>query len=552
MGSMPRPAESRHVRSFSEPRLLPAWESRRKTVAGNILALLATPRPKPNKRRGAELQAEMFQRRWQAPGQPLRAFLLSLTWHLVIISFPFPLWKNTEARAYPVPSQAEIIWYTPPRPLPRLQPPRPRGKAPLQPAAAEPEQNPVAVDFRQRIEVVVPRPTHPRQTLIQPESAPEPPKILPPLPNLVQWASTPHLPKPRLTPQAPAGAQLQPRAQSHPRWPQATAPDLTVKSPVAELKIALASPTIPKPRLLAVAPAAPQAAANTGKVEAMAAPELAPAGASQPAEWHRVIALSANPAEPTPVVEVPAGNLTANLSLSTEGSKATAGSGAGNGESGDRSASAMEGPAGVRIGGGEARGTPSSVVVGPAVAAEVSAVRPLPMRPQPPRENVELRPQPALSLPGTMPLGMPVTGTLPARRTYTLLINMPNLTSATGSWVLEFAELYLPGPVAGNAELPVHSAHGELSGPEVLRKVDPRYPPTLRDQGVAGEVILYAIIRKNGSVDSIQVLRGLHPELDRNAMEALAQWKFEPARRNGEPVELEAIVRIPFRPVAPP
>ncbi|MCL6480720.1 MAG: TonB family protein [Firmicutes bacterium] len=493
----------------------------------------------------------MFQRGWQAPGESVRAFLLSLTWHLVVISFPFPLWKDTEARTYPVPSQAEIIWYTPPRPLPRLQPPRPRGKAPLQPAAAEPERNPVAVRSRQRIEVAVPRPTHPRQTLIQPESAPEPPKILPPLPNLVQWASTPHLPKPRPTPQAPAGAQLQPRARSHSPWPQAAALDLAVKSPVAELKIALASPTIPKPRL-AVAPAAPQAAANPGKVEAMAAPELVPAGARQPAEWHRVIALSAHPAEPTPVVEIPAGNLTANLSLSPEGSKATAGSGAGNGESGDRSASAMEGPAGVHIGGDDAKETTHRVASGTAGAAEVPPVRPLPMRPQPTREHVELHPQPALALPGKIPLGTPVAGALSARRTYTLLINMPNLTSATGSWVLEFAELDLPGPVAGNAELPVHAAPGELSGPEVLRKVDPRYPPTLRDQGVAGEVILYAIIRKNGSVDSIQVVRGLHPELDRNAMEALAQWKFEPARRNSEPVELEAIVRIPFRPVVPP
>ncbi len=551
MGSMPRPAESKRVRSFSEPSLLPTWEPRRKMVAGAILALLTPPRPKPNKRRGAELQAGMFQRGRQAPGQPVRAFLLSLAWHLVIISFPFPLWKNTEARAYPVPPQAEIIWYTPPRPLPRLQPPKPREKAPLQPAAVEAARNPVADHPRQRIEVAVPRPTHPRQTLIQPESAPEPPKILPPLPNIVQWASTPHLPKPRLTPQAPAGAQLQPRAQSKPPMLQATAPDLAAASPVAELKIALASPTIPKPRL-AIAPAAPQAAAHPDKVKAMAAPEFAPAGAPQPAEWHRVIALSANPAEPAPVVEVPGGNLTANLSLSPEVAKAAAGSGAGNGESGSRPASAMEGPAGVHIGGGEARENTPSVAVGPAVAAEVLPVRPLPIRPQPPRENVELRPQPALSLPGKMPLGTPVTGALQARRTYTLLINMPNLTSATGSWVLEFAELYLPGPVAGNAEAPVYTATGELSGPEVLRKVDPRYPPTLRDQGVAGEVVLYAIVRKNGSVDSIQVVRGLHPELDRNAMEALAQWKFEPARRNGEPVELEAIVRIPFRPVAPP
>jgi len=123
---------------------------------------------------------------------------------------------------------------------------------------------------------------------------------------------------------------------------------------------------------------------------------------------------------------------------------------------------------------------------------------------------------------------------------------MPNLTSASGSWVLNFAELNdqqssgLPG-----AGAPETSA--DLAGPVPLRKVDPKYPPELRTSHVDGEVILYAIIRKDGSVDSIQLVRSVDPLLDANAMEALAQWKFRPAERRGEPVDLEAVVHIPFR-----
>jgi len=41
------------------------------------------------------------------------------------------------------------------------------------------------------------------------------------------------------------------------------------------------------------------------------------------------------------------------------------------------------------------------------------------------------------------------------------------------------------------------------------------------------------------------------PELDNDAMQALSGWKFRPAEREGAPVELVAIVRIPFRAVAP-
>ena len=75
--------------------------------------------------------------------------------------------------------------------------------------------------------------------------------------------------------------------------------------------------------------------------------------------------------------------------------------------------------------------------------------------------------------------------------------------------------------------------------------MDPKYPPELRTLHVDGEVLLYAIIRKDGSVDSIQLVHSVDPRLDANAMEALAQWKFRPAEKHGEPVDLEAVVHIP-------
>ena len=81
--------------------------------------------------------------------------------------------------------------------------------------------------------------------------------------------------------------------------------------------------------------------------------------------------------------------------------------------------------------------------------------------------------------------------------------------------------------------------------------MDPKYPPELRDKHVEGEVVLYAVIRADGTVDSIQLVRGIDPTLDTNAMQALAQWKFRAAERQGVPVDIETVVRIPFRAVAP-
>lgn len=118
--------------------------------------------------------------------------------------------------------------------------------------------------------------------------------------------------------------------------------------------------------------------------------------------------------------------------------------------------------------------------------------------------------------------------------------------------MLEFAELKVDGAKHDRVKSGSPQALiADLIGPVPLRKVDPKYPPALITARVQGDVILYAIIRRDGSVDSIQLVKGLEPRLDQNAMEALARWKFRPAERKGEPIELEAIVRIPFRVAAP-
>jgi TonB family protein len=70
-------------------------------------------------------------------------------------------------------------------------------------------------------------------------------------------------------------------------------------------------------------------------------------------------------------------------------------------------------------------------------------------------------------------------------------------------------------------------------------------------QNVAGTVILYAIIRADGTVGSVRVLRGVDDRLDQFASQAVAQWQFQPATKSGAPVEVEATFQIPFRPPRP-
>ena len=140
--------------------------------------------------------------------------------------------------------------------------------------------------------------------------------------------------------------------------------------------------------------------------------------------------------------------------------------------------------------------------------------------------------------------GAPPERVLGDKTIYTLNMNNPNLSSVSGSWVLKFAEL--DDDSASSSSAPGAKA-GTLSGPVPIHKTDPRYPPEQVKARIEGEVVLFGIIREDGSVDSVQIVRSLDPVLDKNAMEAFAEWKFTPANRNGSPIAVEAVVHIPFR-----
>jgi TonB family protein len=121
-----------------------------------------------------------------------------------------------------------------------------------------------------------------------------------------------------------------------------------------------------------------------------------------------------------------------------------------------------------------------------------------------------------------------------AKRYYSMTLNMPNLTSAGGSWIIRFAELHET------------TLNGEVVAPQAMVKVDPAYPAELMRARVEGTVTLYAVIHKDGSVGEVKVLRGLEERLDQSARVALLRWKFHPATKNGSAVDLEAVVQIPF------
>jgi TonB family protein len=123
---------------------------------------------------------------------------------------------------------------------------------------------------------------------------------------------------------------------------------------------------------------------------------------------------------------------------------------------------------------------------------------------------------------------------LEGRVVYSIAIQMPNITSYSGSWIVWFAEHEQT------------ASTGEVRPPVPLRKVDPKYVASAAADGVQGLVRLAAVIRRTGHVDTIQLLRHLDDRLDASAMESLSKWVFEPAMRNGAPLDVDAVFEIPF------
>jgi TonB family protein len=281
---------------------------------------------------------------------------------------------------------------------------------------------------------------------------------------------------------------------------------------------------------------------NSGSAVVPPPPSVQGSGASRDG---RLIALNLHPAAPSGPVDVPAGSRRGTFAATPQGkpgaagtpdiqgnNRATAG-GNGGGDAAGSGGKANGAPPGLFVGTSPKPGSTSAVAGGtPGLSKPKSADNSLVASAAPPRVAATPRASEMLAN-APSELERKVFGD---RKSYAMILNVPNLNSAGGSWVMHFAELK-------DAEKP-----GELVYPAATQQVDPGYPLELMKQNVQGTVILSAVIRGDGSVGEVRILRGVDDRLDVYASAALSRWRFRPAMRNGDPVALQTVVMIPFHP----
>jgi TonB family protein len=371
-----------------------------------------------------------------------------------------------------------------------------------------------------------------------------------PLPNMVSWAPKPPVIPAAMTEREISGLKartLNPSAIAAPvtgpapeisktmREPSSLLPASAVVAPAPEMNRiserkpaeALATETnvvAPTP-LLNTSERSPRARLAAAEGNSVAPP--APSLSGPHDQARKLIVLNASPVPPPAEDKVQIGNRRGTFAATPQGNSGSPGSPstAGRGEISNSSTtdSRSDIPAGLLVGTAPKADSPSAKK-DQAVVAEVIPPRVTSM----PQESAS-----AISGRNTGQVEKTIFGD---RRFYSMTMNMPNLNSAGGSWVIRFAELK------------ENQKTGALVAPIATQEVDPGYPAELMRHNISGTVTLYAVIRRDGSVGEVRILVSADDRLDEYARNALLRWRFQPATKNGNAVDLEAIVIIPFKP----
>lgn len=110
------------------------------------------------------------------------------------------------------------------------------------------------------------------------------------------------------------------------------------------------------------------------------------------------------------------------------------------------------------------------------------------------------------------------------------------LTAAVAATAIAFAA-FAPSPrLSAGGTAKRLSENKNIVRPKVLSSVDARYTKEAKEKKIAGTVVLDATIDEKGKVSAVSVVKALPHGLDQAAVDALRQWRFEPATLDGKPV----------------
>lgn len=102
------------------------------------------------------------------------------------------------------------------------------------------------------------------------------------------------------------------------------------------------------------------------------------------------------------------------------------------------------------------------------------------------------------------------------------------------------------GEETGKSQEQIYDIGGDVLPPKLIHVVEPQFNPKSEEVYVSGTIKIQIVITKNGGVKNPKVLAGKNERQDKAATDAVLQWRFKPASREGEPVSVRATVEVNF------
>jgi D-alanyl-D-alanine dipeptidase len=108
---------------------------------------------------------------------------------------------------------------------------------------------------------------------------------------------------------------------------------------------------------------------------------------------------------------------------------------------------------------------------------------------------------------------------------------------------LKFSELENSAKSQGT----VYKVGGGITAPKPIDTPDPTFTRAMKNSHMSGTVLVEAMLDSEGKVSEPKVVRGLDPDFDAQAIEAVQKWKFQPALKQGVPVAVKIAIEVNFR-----
>jgi TonB family protein len=130
-------------------------------------------------------------------------------------------------------------------------------------------------------------------------------------------------------------------------------------------------------------------------------------------------------------------------------------------------------------------------------------------------------------------------------KSFTFLIDMIDDVAEADATLTPAQDAVLVSP-------PIDQSNGggppaaSVTAGHLIKKAPPEYPIFAKMNRLQGEVVLAAVISKEGRIKDLEVLASPSPLLTKSALDAVKRWEYAPYLLNGEPVEVETTINVIF------